>query len=141
MVVAGQVDNIPNAVRGASIGVCPVRFGAGIQNKLLEYMALGVPAITSNIGLEGLRAMPGRELLVAQTPGEWADHVCWMLEDPERGRGLAVAARSLVEQHYSWASMIAPLRAAISQRLKSPRLSAAGGLPAIEGGFPLDSVG
>lgn len=141
VVVTGQVDNIPNAVRGASVGVCPVRSGAGIQNKLLEYMALGVPAITSSIGLEGLRAMPGRDLLVAQTPGEWADHVCSMLEDPERGRGLAVAARSLVEQHYSWASMIAPLRAAICERLRSRRLPAPEGLPAIERGVPLDSVG
>jgi glycosyltransferase involved in cell wall biosynthesis len=141
VVVTGQVDNIPNAVRGASVGVCPVRSGAGIQNKLLEYMALGVPAITSSIGLEGLRAMPGRDLLVAQTPGEWADHVCSMLEDPERGRGLAVAARSPVEQHYSWASMIAPLRAAICERLRSRRLPAPEGLPAIERGVPLDSVG
>lgn len=115
--VTGTVDSVPLAVRGASVGICPVRFGAGIQNKLLEYMALGIPAITSPIGLEGIDAAPGLHLLVACTPQEWADKVCLLLDNPELARGLAVAGRELIEQHYSWESRVAPLRSAIVECL------------------------
>lgn len=117
VVVTGTVESVPAAVRGASVGVCPVRFGAGIQNKLLEYMALGIAAVTSPIGLEGIDATPGQHLLVAQTPQQWADHVCRLLDQREYARHLAIAGRELIERHYSWDSRIAPLRAAIGECL------------------------
>lgn len=115
--VTGPVDRVPDAVRGCGVGVCPVRFGAGIQNKLLEYMALGIPAVTSPIGMEGIEATPGINLLLARSPEEWVDHVCRLLEDTELARTLAIAGRDLVERQYSWESRIAPLRAAIAKRL------------------------
>lgn len=111
--VTGTVDSVPHAVRGASVGICPVRFGAGIQNKLLEYFALGIAAVTSPIGLEGIDATPCLHLLVARTPEEWAGHVCRLLDNRELARTLAIAGRELIERHYSWDSRMAPLRAAI----------------------------
>jgi len=121
--VTGAVDSVPYAVRGASAGVCPVRFGAGMQTKLLEYMALGIPAVTSPIGLEGLSAEPERHLLLADSPEQWADQVCALLKDREHSRSMALAARSLVEQHYSWTATLAPLCSAIQARLNSSRAS------------------
>lgn len=115
--VTGPVDSVPDAVRGACVGVCPVRFGAGIQNKLLEYMALGIPAVTSPIGLEGIEATPGRDLLLARSPEEWCDEVCRLLQDRDLARTIALAGRELVERHYSWESRIAPLRASIVECL------------------------
>lgn len=119
--VTGAVDSVPDAVRGASAGVCPVRFGAGMQTKLLEYMALGIPAVTSPIGLEGLSAGPGRHLLLADSPRRWADQVWALLKDRELSRPMALAARALVEQRYSWAVTLAPLCSAIQARLGSSR--------------------
>lgn len=122
--VTGAVDAVPGSVIGASAGVCPIRFGAGMQNKLLEYMALGIPAVTSRIGLEGLNATPDRHLLVADSPRQWAEKVCWLLEDGARARLIALSARELVEKQYSWTATIAPLRAAIANQLKSSRSAA-----------------
>jgi glycosyltransferase involved in cell wall biosynthesis len=118
VMVTGAVDSVPAAVRGASAGVCPIRFGAGMQTKLLEYMALGIPAVTSPIGLEGLRATPNRHILLAASPQQWVDHICCLLKDRERGRTMACAARALVEQHYSWTATLAPLCAAVESRLE-----------------------
>jgi len=123
--VTGSVDSVPDAVRGASAGVCPVRFGAGMQTKLLEYMALGIPSITSPIGLEGLSAEPDRHLLRADSPRQWADQVCALLADRVRSRPMALAARSLVERRYSWTATLAPLCSAIQARLNSSQASPA----------------
>lgn len=124
VVVTGAVEAIAGAVRGASVGVCPVRFGAGMQSKLLEYMAMGIPAVTSPIGLEGLCATPDRHVLIADDRQQWASKVCGLLENREAGFQMARDARSLVEQHYSWSETIGPLRAAIEARLERRRTAA-----------------
>jgi glycosyltransferase involved in cell wall biosynthesis len=121
VVVTGAVGSIVNAARGASVGVCPVRFGAGVQNKMLEYLSLGIPAVTSTIGLEGLTAEDRLHLLVARSPQEWTDRICELLENPARGYALARAGRELVEQQYSWSSLMIPLRRRICELLSGDR--------------------
>jgi glycosyltransferase involved in cell wall biosynthesis len=122
--VTGAVDSMPEAVRNASVGVCPIRFGAGMQTKLLEYMALGIPAVTSPIGLEGVNATPNRHLLLASEPRQWAGQISSLLADREQGRSVALAARSLVEAQYSCTATIAPMREAIIERLNARRTAA-----------------
>jgi len=109
----GRVADMREATRHATVGVCPLRIGAGVQNKLLEYMALGIPAVTSPIGLEGLGAVPGRHLALAATPREWVEHVAALLEQPALGRGYACAARQYVQDEHSWAAHLGPLREAV----------------------------
>lgn len=116
--VTGLVDSVEEAVKDAVIGVCPVRLGAGVQNKVLEYMALGIPAITSSIGLEGLAAENERELLVADTIEEYVYAIGRLLEDREFSVRLARAGRGYVEQNHDWSVMIQPLRHKISAALK-----------------------
>ncbi len=113
IVTTGRVANIADAVRNASVGVCPIRFGAGIQNKLLEYMALGIPAVTSAIGLEGIEATPGIHLLVASNIEEWSDQVSNLLLNQNLGAAMVPAARAFVEQHHSWSSTLQPLKEAL----------------------------
>jgi len=108
--VAGSVTSIAHAVAGARAGLCPIRLGAGVQNKVLEYMALGLPVITSSIGLEGLSAVPGRDLLVANTPTEYADNVDKLWNDPPWALSIATAGRRYVERHHQWGASIAPLK-------------------------------
>ena len=90
-----------------------------MQNKILEYMALGIPAITSIMGFEGMDATPNLHLLVARSPDEWTERICELLAHPEKRRAMAIDARALVESRYSWDAMISPLRHAIAQRLAS----------------------
>jgi glycosyltransferase involved in cell wall biosynthesis len=115
--VTGGVDSIPEAVSDAWIGVCPVRIGAGVQNKVLEYMALGLPTITSTVGLEGFSAVPGYDVLVADSADDYLHHMLKLNEDTAFGLQLARNARKYVEKNHDWSSQLTPLLDAISEKL------------------------
>ncbi len=107
--VIGDVPSIAPAVAGAAVAVCPVRLGAGVQNKLLEYMALGLPSVTTKVGLEGIAAEPNRHLLLADSAQEMARAVLRVLTDRRLAWKLAAAARSFVERNHRWAGQFSPL--------------------------------
>lgn len=83
-----------------------MRLAAGVQNKILEYMSLGVPTITSSIGLEGINAQPGKELLVANKPEEYVAEIEKLYFDEPFSEGISIAARSFVESEHSWDSQL-----------------------------------
>lgn len=112
--VVANVDSVAAAVGQARVGVAPVRIGAGVQNKVLEYMALGLPVVTSRVALEGLQARPGLEVLVADSPTEYAQALQWLWADSGLRSEMATAARSYVLQHHSWSSRLRPLVAAVN---------------------------
>lgn len=107
--VTGEVPDVAAAALGGGIGVCPLRLGAGVQNKVLEYMALGLPVVSTSLGLEGFEAVPGRDVLVANSPEDIADAVARLIADREAASAMALAARRYVESTHSWGSMLAPL--------------------------------
>lgn len=107
--VTGSVPNVVDAVAEARIGVCPVRIGAGVQNKVLEYMALGLPVITSSIGLEGLSAKVGEDILVADTAEEYISHIVRLWDEPNYGVAIARNGRLYVERHHEWSARLSPL--------------------------------
>lgn len=107
--VVGEVDNIAQAAMGGGVGVCPMRLGAGVQNKLLEYMALGLPAVSTTIGQQGIHATPGTHLMVADTPHQFANAVSHLLTNRSAASALAQAARSYVEQHHTWQQVLTPM--------------------------------
>jgi glycosyltransferase involved in cell wall biosynthesis len=115
--VTGQVESIPAAAAGAGVGVCPIRFGAGVQNKVLEYMALGIPVVSSSIGHEGLGAVSGEHLVVADSAAEVAAACVRLLTEREVAERLALAARRYVEAEHNWAEVLAPLTQRISAML------------------------
>lgn len=111
--VTGRVDSIATGVQGSLVGVCPVRLAAGVQNKLLEYMALGLPAVTTRIGLEGLEAKPGKEVLVADAPEEFVEQLERLHADRGEASKLALAGLAYVRQRHSWEERLQPMVAAI----------------------------
>lgn len=100
--VFGKFDAIEDALVGSFAGVCPVRLGAGLQNKILEYMALGLPTVSTSVGLEGLKAKKGRDLLVADDPEIFAQYVLDILSDRELAREYSKNGRRYVERHHDW---------------------------------------
>jgi sugar transferase (PEP-CTERM/EpsH1 system associated) len=111
--VTGRVDDVRPYVAHASAIVCPLRMARGVQNKVLEGMAMGRVVIASPAAFEGVRAQAGRDLLVADGPEEWVRAISEIQRHAEMGRH----ARAAMERNYLWATTLNPLRAFLEERL------------------------
>ena len=100
--LTGRLEHIFEGTSGAFCGVCPVRAAAGIQNKILEYLALGLPCVSTPLGLGGIDARPEREVLLYHDPQEAAAKILRLYEDPALRLSLAQAGRDLVVRRYDW---------------------------------------
>ncbi len=100
--VTGQVDEIAPCYRSAAVFVAPVLQGSGTRLKILEAMASGCPVVSTTVGAEGLGAVHGRELLLADAPQEMAAAIDTLLDDPALAERLAQAARAFVVARYDW---------------------------------------
>jgi sugar transferase (PEP-CTERM/EpsH1 system associated) len=105
--VTGRVEDVRPYVAHASAVVCPLRLARGIQNKVLEGMAMGRPVVASPAAFEGVRAVAGRDLLVADGVQGWVDSVSDVLEG--RHAALGVAARAAMVRSYAWPSVLSKL--------------------------------
>jgi glycosyltransferase involved in cell wall biosynthesis len=103
--VTGRVERIADAVNDVFCGICPLRAGAGIQNKILNYLALGIPCVTSRVGLEGLTAVDGSDLLVYEEPRDGARQILGLHRDSGLRRKLAENGRRFVEREHDWKSV------------------------------------
>ncbi len=107
--VTGRVNDVRTYLWDTAVSVSPMRIGAGVQNKILEAMAVGAPVVTSSLGFEGIDATPGEHLFVADTPDEFADAVVALLDNPKLRRRIVDNARKLIEEKYQWESTLSPL--------------------------------
>lgn len=105
----GPVVDLAKAVEDCVLGVCPVRIGAGIQNKMLDYMALGMAAVTTGVGAEGFEKLNGHAFVVSDGPEEMAATILSLLNDGGRRRELASQGRQMVEANYSWSGRLSDL--------------------------------
>lgn len=102
IIVTGFVDDVRDYLANASICIAPLRIARGVQNKILEAMAMGRPVIASRGAFEGVQALPGRDLLVADDEAQFAAATVELLGDAGRREALGVSARRCVERAYSW---------------------------------------
>jgi sugar transferase (PEP-CTERM/EpsH1 system associated) len=100
--VTGFVEDPREYLNMADVVVAPMRYGAGLQNKVLEAMALGRPVVTSPLAREGIDAINGTHLVVAEGDRPFADAVRELLGDVEYRRELGIEARRLIERKYTW---------------------------------------
>ena len=105
--VTGAVDDVRPYIAHAKVAVAPLRIARGIQNKVLEAMAMGKSVVVSPAALEGIDAAPGREILLAGDDTQYVNAVTALLtlSLPEIGR----AARRKVVEQYGWASHLRTL--------------------------------
>lgn len=103
--VTGFVDDVRPYLENASLATVPLRYGAGVQNKVLEAMAMEVPVVTTPMVAEGLQVdgEGGVPVKVAARERDFAEAIVKLLaRDDERAR-LAAQGRRFVEQNYDWA--------------------------------------
>lgn len=99
------IGPVPEAIPELSqsqIAIVPVLAGSGTRVKILEAWAASLPVVSTSIGAEGLQAMSGLHLLVADTPAEFTASLSRLLEQGELRTQLATAGRALYEQCYTW---------------------------------------
>ena len=100
--VTGYVPDIRPYISRATVFVCPMVGGSGIQNKLLQAMAMGTPVVTSSIAIQSLDVIDGEHLLVADEPQKFAEAVISLLNDKNLQNKLSANARKYVEEHHDW---------------------------------------
>ena len=109
VIVTGGVDDVRGWLAAADIVVAPLRIARGVQNKVLEAMAMARPVVASVQAAEGISAERGRDLLVGRDAAEEAALVLDLLAAPERARAMGLAARARVIDAYGWDAAMAPL--------------------------------
>jgi glycosyltransferase involved in cell wall biosynthesis len=113
----GPVDNVAFEARNATVAVCPVRIGAGIQNKILEYISLGIPTVTTKVGFEGLDFLLNEHILVADTEATFAELIIEMFHDEDMRNSISAKARRHLEKSYSWDSKLGGVEYDIASKL------------------------
>ena len=107
--VTGAVPDIRDWLAAADIVVAPLRIARGIQNKVLEAMAMARPVVATGAAFEGIDAVPEQDLLVADGAEAMARAIVRLLESPQQAAALGRSARACVERSYSWEQRLAPL--------------------------------
>ncbi|MCC7035518.1 MAG: glycosyltransferase [Acidobacteria bacterium] len=102
VIVTGTVPDIRPYLRRATVAVAPIRYGVGIQNKVLEAMACGTPVVATPQAVAGVPTRSGSELVVASTAGEFAQAIVSLLGDRGTCDRLSRASRAFAERQHDW---------------------------------------
>jgi sugar transferase (PEP-CTERM/EpsH1 system associated) len=102
VVVTGTVPDVRPYYGRTSVCVAPLRMGRGVQNKVLQAMAMGLPVVASSVAQRGLEATPGRHLHVEDEPAAFADRVVGLLTSAAENEAMAKHGRTFVESHHAW---------------------------------------
>jgi sugar transferase (PEP-CTERM/EpsH1 system associated) len=118
--VTGFVPDIREYLSRASVCVVPLRIAMGVQNKILEAMAMGVPVVASPLANRGVNATHGREILVADDPASFADATVTVLKDQRLRESITENAKKFVAQNFSWEKNLRHLDELITQAVGRP---------------------
>jgi sugar transferase (PEP-CTERM/EpsH1 system associated) len=100
--LTGWVEDIRPFVARGSVSIVPLRIGGGTRLKIFEAMAMSKAVVSTSVGAEGLPVQSGANIIVADTPGDFAQSVVSLLRDPSQRRRLGTSARALVQEKYGW---------------------------------------
>jgi len=107
--VAGPVRDVRPFLARASIVVAPLRLARGVQNKVIEALAMGKAVVASPAAVAGLSARAGEHLLVAASESDWREAITRLLNDERRRRQLGASGRRHVETLHTWDRCLSPL--------------------------------
>jgi glycosyltransferase involved in cell wall biosynthesis len=119
VVLTGWVEDVRPYIAEAAVYIVPLRIGGGTRLKVLEAMAMGKAIVSTALGCEGFDLVPGQELVVADTPSEFAAAVLALLRDPERRARLGRAGRRLASSRYDWRVLVPRLERVYETRQAS----------------------
>ena len=107
--VTGWVDDIRQCYAQSRIFVAPMRIGSGLQNKLLEAMAMQLPCVTTTIANDSLQAENGKEILIGNDAQTIAQHIVTLLQNQEISATMAQDGNNYVRRNFDWDSAVGKL--------------------------------
>ncbi|HEY7300645.1 MAG TPA: glycosyltransferase family 4 protein [Xanthobacteraceae bacterium] len=107
----GLVPDLRPHLAEAAMVVVPLRLGGGTRLKIVEAMAMGKAIVSTSLGVEGIEAVPGRDLLVEDQPAAFAHAVSALLANPSLAASIGRSARQLAKNRYSWSGAARALEA------------------------------
>lgn len=122
--VTGRVPDLRHYIRQSQITIAPMRVVAGLLNKLLESLAVGVPMVLTSEANEGINASEGDHVLLGDTPDAFAAHVISLLNDHERCQTMGKASREFVTEYWSWEYHLEQLEATFEEIVSDHFVSA-----------------
>ena len=109
VIVTGSVPDVRTWLRAADLVVAPLRIARGIQNKVLEAMAMARPVVASAAAFQGIDARAGRDLIVADNAGEQVGAILSLLSNPKSAMAMGAAARRQMVSRYRWDAALKPI--------------------------------
>jgi glycosyltransferase involved in cell wall biosynthesis len=100
--VTGYVDDPTSYLEQAGVMVIPLRAGGGMRVKILNALAQGVPIVSTSLGCEGIAVTHGQDIMIADSPDEFAEAVMRVLDSPILAERLGRNGRQLAEQRYDY---------------------------------------
>jgi len=117
--VTGYVADPTPYLGQAGVFVVPLRAGGGMRVKILNALAQGLPVVSTALGAEGIAVTPGKDILVADEPAEFATTVLRILNDADWAEQLSFNGRRLVESKYDYRIAYAPLDDVYTRMLRT----------------------
>ncbi len=117
--VTGTVADVRPYLQQSDIFVSPLRFGAGMKNKILTALSMQIPVVATPLSLSGLDTLDGEHLLAASTPSDFAENISALLKHPEKRERLVDNGRAFVETQYAWRTHGAQLESALTELVAS----------------------
>ena len=107
--VSGRVPSTIPWFHRACVAVIPLRIARGIQNKILEAMAMALPVVASAKAFQGIHAQAGRDLFVSEDDASMCAKILQLLDDAELRRAMGERARLAMEKNYAWTEVLSRL--------------------------------
>ncbi|MDH4258571.1 MAG: glycosyltransferase family 4 protein, partial [Candidatus Aminicenantes bacterium] len=118
IIVTGRVDDVRSFLRKGRVFICPVRLGGGFRGKILEAMAIGRPVVSTSLGAQGVPVLQRENIIVADTPDEFAQGVLDVMNDDPLFERIRQKARKMVEEKYAWEKGVQIMEEVLERMLK-----------------------
>jgi glycosyltransferase involved in cell wall biosynthesis len=116
--VTGSVDDVRPYIQGSSVYIVPLRIGGGTRLKILDALAMKKAVVSTSVGAEGLEVSDSRDIMLADTPEQFADKIEQLIRNPEFACRLGENGRRLVEEHYDWDRLASKLERFLAEIVK-----------------------
>ena len=117
--ITGFVEDIMPFFNQAHIFIAPFQISRGVQNKVLQAMSCGIPVVSTALGAEGIKAIHGSNMIIANTIDDFKNACIDLASNPSQRKTLGVNANTTINEYYSWEGVLSRLKQIIDENVVS----------------------